>query len=276
MNDRGFFSTALLATCGLIAQFASAAAPGPARTTIPVLASGKEIAGFILPIGSKGAFEFDASRIDDSKPNQVRATGKVQLTMTLPDAAPFTVFGDDLLITKEPLDAEQLLAIRDLEQMRATDQSIRGASHPENLSSEEWARQTALDQANMQRLAQIIGRYGWPGMRFAGAAGSQNAFLVLQHGPAAEQRKYLPLLRAAVARNDALGTELALLEDRVLTGRGQAQIYGTQLRAGAQRGSQMELFPIADEGNVDQRRRAIGLEPLADYVKHFGIVYKPK
>jgi hypothetical protein len=38
----------------------------------------------------------------------------------------------------------------------------------------------------------------------------------------------------------------------------------------------MELYPIEDEANVDARRDAAGLEPLAEYLKRvFGIDYAP-
>jgi hypothetical protein len=37
----------------------------------------------------------------------------------------------------------------------------------------------------------------------------------------------------------------------------------------------MEFFPIADEAHVDERRASMGLEPLADYAKNFGLDYQP-
>jgi hypothetical protein len=86
--------------------------------------------------------------------------------------------------------------------MAGPDQLYRGRSATGNLSPEEWKKQNEIDAANMKRLAEIIDAYGWPGLRFAGAA-SQTAFLVLQHADHDSQRKYLPLLRAAVKRNDA-------------------------------------------------------------------------
>ena len=45
----------------------------------------------------------------------------------------------------------------------------------------------------------------------------------------------------------------------------QPQIYGMQFRYNAQR--KLEPFPIQDAEYVDQRRAAIGLEPLAKYLK---------
>jgi hypothetical protein len=35
------------------------------------------------------------------------------------------------------------------------------------------------------------------------------------------------------------------------------------------------LEPIEDEEHVDRRRAAVGLMPLKEYLKHFGIEYQP-
>ena len=133
----------------------------------------------------------------------------------------------------------------------------------------EGQLQTAIDVANTARLAQIIDTFGWPGLRFAGAA-SQTAFFVLQHADDATQRKYVSQLRQAVERHDALGSHLAMLEDRLRVAEGKPQLYGSQLG-----GEPLRFAPIEDEAHVDARRRSIGLQPLADYAKLFGLVYTP-
>ena len=38
----------------------------------------------------------------------------------------------------------------------------------------------------------------------------------------------------------------------------------------------MEPYPIEDEANVDQRRKEVGLPPLAEYRKMIEGLYKPK
>jgi hypothetical protein len=37
-----------------------------------------------------------------------------------------------------------------------------------------------------------------------------------------------------------------------------------------------ELRPIEDEAHVDDRRATVGFEPLAEYLKGFGISWIPK
>jgi Family of unknown function (DUF6624) len=65
---------------------------------------------------------------------------------------------------------------------------------------------------------------------------------------------------------------VALLQDRVLVGEGKPQIYGTQLRWSATPGPPV-LDSIADEACVDVRRAAVGLDPLAVYLKMLGVSY---
>jgi hypothetical protein len=97
-------------------------------------------------------------------------------------------------------------------------------------------------------------------------------FLVIQHADSLTQVTYLPMLSKAVAKGDAEPQQLALLTDRVLTRQGKKQIYGSQLRTNESTGK-YEFFPIEDEPNVNKRRVSIGLGPLEQYAKYFGIDY---
>jgi len=66
------------------------------------------------------------------------------------------------------------------------------------------------------------------------------------------------------------------LEDRILMREGKKQIYGTQLHSGPKTNGKLELYPIDDEEHVDERRAIVGLQPLAEYLKQFGMEHKPK
>jgi hypothetical protein len=137
-------------------------------------------------------------------------------------------------------------------------------------------RQNALDSRNRQRLDEIVKEHGWPKRSVFGEEATGVAFLVVQHAELDYQKKYLPLIKEAVAQKEARRSDLAMLEDRILTREGKKQIYGTQLRLN-QTTQSMELYPIEDEENVDARRTAAGLEPLAVYLKRvFGIDYAPQ
>lgn len=136
-------------------------------------------------------------------------------------------------------------------------------------------RQNALDSKNQQRLDEIVKEYGWPKKSAFGAEASGVAFLIVQHAGLDYQKKYLPLIKEAAARKEARQSDPAMLEDRILTREDKKQIYGTQLRLN-QTTQHMELYPIEDEENVDARRAAVGLAPLAQYLKKaFDIDYVP-
>ena len=136
-------------------------------------------------------------------------------------------------------------------------------------------RQNDVDGKNRQRLDVIVKEYGWPKMSVFGEEASGVAFLIVQHAELDYQKKYFPLIKEAVAQKEARRSDLALLEDRILTREGKKQVYGTQLRLN-QTTQRMELYPIEDEENVDDRRAAVGLEQLAEYLKRaFGIDYTP-
>src|SRR5215210_3703285 len=140
--------------------------------------------------------------------------------------------------------------------------------------SDLWEKQNAIDEANMKRLEQIIKEHGWPGISKVGMEAGVAAFLILQHADLSYQEKYLPLLKEAVARNDARAADVAMLEDRVLMRNNKKQIYGSQLKSNKET-NKLELWPIEDEENVDARRAKVGLMPLADYLKRFGLDYTP-
>ena len=148
------------------------------------------------------------------------------------------------------------------------------ADEKEKRVSAIWEKQNKLDKRNIKRLAEIIEKYGWPVRSLVGKEGSLAAFLVVQHGDVEYQKKYFPMLKGAVRKGEADPDDAAMLEDRILMREGKKQIYGTQLSFN-QVTKKLELWPIEDEEGVDVRRASVGLGPLAEYVKRFGLEYKP-
>lgn len=130
----------------------------------------------------------------------------------------------------------------------------------------------AADAPIQSRLAEILEAHGWPGRRLVADDGAHAAWLLVQHASPAAQRKALPMLQDAVARGDARPGDLAYLEDRVLVAEGKPQRYGTQLSP-PEEGRLPRVAPIEDEACVDGRRAEAKLEPLADYLRRFGIEY---
>jgi hypothetical protein len=133
-------------------------------------------------------------------------------------------------------------------------------------------KQNLKDRANVRRLRRIVENGGWPRQSVVGDKAAGGAFLVIQHASLEVQKEYLPQMRSAVAQKEARPQDLALLEDRVLTREGRKQIYGSQLKGDGKGG--WEFYPIEDEAHVDERRKAVGLPPLAEYATSFGITYE--
>ena len=137
-----------------------------------------------------------------------------------------------------------------------------------------WRQMQRADARNLPRVTAIIDKYGWPGNSLVGRSGSLAAFLVIQHSDLVTMQKYLPVMRVAAAKGEMAKQNLALVEDRVLTFQDKPQLYGSQLHTNPATGK-TEFLPISDEAHVDERRASMGLEPLADYAKNFGLDYRP-
>ena len=137
-----------------------------------------------------------------------------------------------------------------------------------------WKKQTAIDKKLLKRLEEIIQKYGWPTINMVGAEASETAFLIVQHADPASQKKYFPLLKQAAARKEARPDHVAMMEDRILMNEGKKQIYGTGLQTDdITKG--LKLWPIENEEEVDARRAAVGLPPMAEYLKVIGLKYNP-
>lgn len=125
------------------------------------------------------------------------------------------------------------------------------------------------DSINLVKVQKILDEYGWLGFDKVGRTGALTIFLVIQHSPLPVQQKYLPMMREAVKNKQAIAGNLALLEDRVAIREGRKQIYGSQLVTDST--GKTTLEPLEDPDHVDERRKAVGLGPLADYLKMFGL-----
>jgi TonB family protein len=145
---------------------------------------------------------------------------------------------------------------------------IHGSNSPQD--KELMKKQDIADAANLAKVEKIIAAYGYPGKSMVGAQ-SKVVFMVVQHNELDAQEKYLPLFMEAAEKGELDRTVLPLMIDRVRTARKQPQVYGTQLHE--RMGASVQVQTIEDEVNVNIRRKAVGLPPLEDYLKHWGINY---
>lgn len=128
------------------------------------------------------------------------------------------------------------------------------------------------DSVNLLKVQKLLDQYGWLGFDQVGRMGALTIFLVIQHSPLPVQQKYLPMMREAVKSKQAIAGNLALLEDRVALGEGRKQTYGSQIHTDKATGKPY-LAPLEDPDHVDERRKAMGLGPLASYLKEFGLTW---
>jgi hypothetical protein len=134
------------------------------------------------------------------------------------------------------------------------------------------ARLGAIDSANTTWLKAVVARRGWPGRSAVGPEASDAAFLIVQHAvqDSAFQAQALSLMERGVAKGEVRGADVAMLADRVAVHRGQPQRYGTQAKLLEGR---LVLDPIADSAHVDERRAALGMPPLREYVRLLDSMY---
>jgi len=135
------------------------------------------------------------------------------------------------------------------------------------------------DSLNLIRVEKIIKEYGWPTYSLVGKVAADAAFLVIQHSNTQIQKKYLDQLLDAAKKKEASSESVALLQDRIMSNESHYQMYGTQVfqmrDPATGKLSKYTYYPIKDEENVDKRRKEMGLIPLKDYLKLFGIDYVP-
>lgn len=135
-----------------------------------------------------------------------------------------------------------------------------------------WKIIGVKDSINLEKVTKILDEYGWLGPDKVSGPGNTTLFLVIQHADQATQEKYLPMMRDAVTKGNAAGSQLVLLEDRVALGQGKKQIYGSQI---GQNPANNEFYvqPLEDPDNVDQRRESVGLPPLSAYVTNWNLTW---
>jgi len=100
-------------------------------------------------------------------------------------------------------------------------------------------------------------------------------YLVAIHTNDGSQKKYLPMIRQRCEENELPWQRYANIYDRCLFNEKKPQKYGTHTIFNVQTRLE-ELYPLEDETKVDEWRKELGLEPLAEYLARFNIKYQPK
>lgn len=135
-----------------------------------------------------------------------------------------------------------------------------------------WRLIEEKDSINLVKVSRILDERGWLGSDVIGQRGNQTLFLVIQHAGLEAQQKYLPLMREAARAGNASPSSLAMLEDRIALKEGRSQVYGTQIGRDGETGDHY-ILPLEDPDNVDQRRAAVGLGPISEYIARWELTW---
>ena len=155
--------------------------------------------------------------------------------------------------------------------MHEADQDMRKRSALNNFIIESEEDRT-LDDRNTARMKDVVAEIGWPTISKVGKEIASNAWCLVQHADhdVGFQKHCLSLMKEQ-SESEVLPADVAYLEDRVRVNSEQLQIYGTQLQE--INGEDMPR-EIEDREHVDERRRAVGLNTMAEYLEHFREKYK--
>jgi hypothetical protein len=120
-----------------------------------------------------------------------------------------------------------------------------------------------VHERNAARLKFIVEEHGWPGRTLVGEDGSHAAWRIVQHaiGDPGLQRFCVKAIEESVAIGEAPAAQLAFLVDRIRYFEGKPQIYGTQFHW--DQSGRLSPWPIEDAEAVDERRRKVGLNTIA-------------
>ena len=132
-----------------------------------------------------------------------------------------------------------------------------------------------VDSVNVIKVSKILDERGWVGNDLVGAQASDAIYYAMQHADLQTLVKYFPLLKEAVERKTVRIEFLAYMDDRIAVGQGREQTYGSLLGFNSQTGKYF-VHPVKDPQEVDRRRDLVGLGPMNDYVRMYGIKWDPK
>ena len=115
----------------------------------------------------------------------------------------------------------------------------------------------------------LMDTLGFPSWDRVCSYGAHAAWIIAQHAHPWFQYGYVKQMRRAVADTNADPSNLAYLEDRLRTGRGLPQLYGTQFTSSGENNRTVWQCPVADIKSVNLRRSQMLMPPLEDYIEGY-------
>jgi hypothetical protein len=131
-----------------------------------------------------------------------------------------------------------------------------------------------LDFKNLSTAKEILKSNGWPKISEIGKDGAHNFWLIVQHADQdiLFQKSALHEMEKLKGTNELNMENHAFLYDRVQCNLNYKQLYGTQVNW-TKNGEASSFRGIVNEHEVDKRRMALKLLPLAIYALNYGFEY---
>nr|WP_128374717.1 DUF6624 domain-containing protein [Streptomyces cavernae] len=116
---------------------------------------------------------------------------------------------------------------------------------------------------NAEVLRAIVHGHGWPTADVVGESASTAALMILLHGPDLDfQLTCRDLIAQAAADGRCPAVHHAYIADHCAVEEGRQQFYGTRVNPVT-----LRPYPIRQPHTLDERRRDVGLGPLAEQMR---------
>lgn len=126
----------------------------------------------------------------------------------------------------------------------------------------------SVDSTNLITLKTLFSQFGFPGIAEYGKKTSRQYVLLIQRADPDPkfQEKVLIAMKQKVDEANASAADYAFLVDLVRTNTNRRQLYGTQVRLNEDT-SKLILKPVEDPERLNERRKALGLGTIEEYLK---------
>jgi hypothetical protein len=121
-------------------------------------------------------------------------------------------------------------------------------------------------------LGNFFESHGFPETKYIGDDGRDALFYGVQHANQGFQKKYWKMIEEAAEKDNAMITDLVLLEDRILVNEGKKQKYGTQFNMDKVT-YKLRLYSIENKNKLNKLRKNKGLEPIEMYCESCEVIY---
>ncbi len=179
---------------------------------------------------------------------------------------------DQLLEDLSKKNAEYSKVRQEIEQLGFYDQVLRKIENCMGQDSAERAYfyllQRVQDAENLKKVDSILEVHGWLGMSKIGDKASSILSRIVLHSSVEDRERYLPVIEASVQAGESSPQDFAILVDKILLGENQKQRYGTQFM---EIDGRNQVLTIEDPETLENRRKALGLSSIHDYLQFCGI-----